>query len=82
MKSRTIEDYCLNESFARLYCKEKGIKPDGCWSNYADMGNCNSYINIVWEVKGERKEVHIEIKKAYDLLAKHILRIEESLVLD
>jgi hypothetical protein len=80
--TRKTLDYALNESFARLYCKEKGIKPDDCWSDYADMGNCNSYITVTWEVKGKRKEDQIEIKTAYDLLAKRILRIEESLVID
>jgi hypothetical protein len=58
MTKKTIES-SFNESFARLYCKEKGIKPDDCWSNYADLGNCYSHINVTWEIKGKRHEEQI-----------------------
>jgi hypothetical protein len=81
MTRKKLDD-SLNESFARLYCKERGIKADDCWSDYADLGGPSSYITVTWETKGKRREEQIEIKTAYDLLAKRILRIEESLVID
>jgi hypothetical protein len=69
----------FEEAFARLYCREKGIEPDDCWSDYADLGNCSSYVSITWEIKGKRYEKQIKVKEALDLMSEHSLRLEERL---
>jgi hypothetical protein len=73
-----IKEAGFDEYFARLYCKSKGIYPDDCWSNYADMGNRDSYITINWEIKGKREENQISPKKALDLIAQRLLDLERS----
>jgi|WetSurMetagenome_2_1015567.scaffolds.fasta_scaffold127724_2 hypothetical protein len=72
------KDEDFNEYFARLYCKSKGIKPDRCSSDYADLGNSYSYVRIDWEVKGVSKQKQISPKKALDLIAQRLLDIERS----
>jgi hypothetical protein len=74
------ENEDFDEFFARLYCKSKGIKPNRCWSTYADMGNSYSYVSINWEINGTSKEEQISPKKALDLIAKRLLDIERSVM--
>ena len=68
-------DGFLNEEFAKLCCKEMGIKYKSCWAEYADLGNCNSYIDINWtDKKGDEHDEQIEVMDALNLISKHILK--------
>jgi hypothetical protein len=72
------KDEDFDEPFARLYCKSKGIYPDRCWSDYADLGSSHSYVKINWEINGDSKEEQISPKKALDLIAQRLLDLERS----
>jgi hypothetical protein len=72
------KDEDFDEFFARLYCKSNGIYPDRCWSNYADLGNSHSYVDITWEINGQCKGEHISPKEALDIIAERILTLERS----
>jgi hypothetical protein len=74
------KDEDFDEFFARLYCKSIGINPDKCWSDYADLGNSDSYVRINWEIGESWKEEQIKVKDALDIIAKRILSLERRVI--
>lgn len=62
-------------SFAKLYCKEKKIKPE-LFTSRMDWGDLRIHVRYQEKGCGPITE-EVEIPTAMDLLAKRILRLED-----
>jgi hypothetical protein len=71
----------IGEYFARLYCKEKGIKAKVC---SAAMLDNSTEIQVRYEIEGKEQPFndYIQVGTAIDMLAKRISKIETMLVID
>jgi hypothetical protein len=61
-----------------MYCKEKGIKPE-IFTSRMDWSLLS--INVRYQEKGKAPQTEeIEVRTAFDLLAKRILEVERHFV--
>jgi hypothetical protein len=66
--------------FAELYLKEQGIEYNDCSTQYADMGNCYSYMSVKWwDKKNEFHEELIDVIDVFNLMSKYILENSNKL---
>ena len=71
--------YEFEKTFAGLYFKDKKIQPDS-YETRMDFGSVA--LRIDYQIGEEKHTDVIELDSALDLLAKRILKAEESLMID
>ncbi len=77
-KGNSLDDKFLDgEFFAKLYCREIGVVPDkdSAFAKYADLGNCHSYMEIRYKIKGEYFCESIGPMDVFNLISKHLLKL-------
>jgi hypothetical protein len=76
-KYQPLEDF-VDGSFAKLYCKERKIEPE-LFTSRMDWGTLQ--IHVRYQEKGrEAQTEEVEVRTAFDLLAKRILEVERHFV--
>jgi len=76
-----MSDELIGEYFAKLYCKEKGIKAKNCSAKMLDN---STDIQVRYEIEGKELPFndYIQFGFAINMLAKRISRMEEMLIID